>query len=181
MPSRDPVESPSITGLVIGGMLISLAVFALAGFILYSSVCPCGGAPGGFLFGERVQEPVNNWEFVNDAPLCQVQVWRGWRPYSVHMACMAVPDGRVYLSCIDCESDRVLLQADAAREALLRHNGRVYPVVLQPLVQEADRRQAWQLYRALWQRPEDLRRIGSIAGELPPASWRVLGASSVAP
>lgn len=178
MPSRDPVESSSITGLVIGGMSISLVVFALAGFILYSSVCPCANAPGGFLFGERVPEPLRNWEFVNEAPLCQVQVWRSWRPYSVHMACMAASDGRMFLSCLDCDNDPALLQVAQTREALLRHNGRVYSVLLQPVGQQADRVLAWQLYRTLWQQSEDLDRIGGIASDAPPGSWQVLRASS---
>ena len=37
----------------------TLLVAFVAGFLIYSSVCPCDRTPGGFLFGESVDEPVN--------------------------------------------------------------------------------------------------------------------------
>ncbi|MCH2314384.1 MAG: hypothetical protein MK411_10360, partial [SAR202 cluster bacterium] len=44
--------------LVIGG---SLLVLLGVGFLIFSSVCPCAVLPGGYLFGERVDAPVTDW------------------------------------------------------------------------------------------------------------------------
>ena len=85
MTQEAPNSSPSYTGLVVGGLLISLCVFAVAGFILYSSICPCDRTPGGFLFGERVEAPVSDWSFANEVPLCQIQIWAGIRPHSINL------------------------------------------------------------------------------------------------
>lgn|GEM_PF-90210 len=143
MTQEAPNGSTSYTGLVIGGLLISLCVFAVAGFILYSSICPCDRTPGGFLFGERVEPPVSDWSFANEVSLCQIQVWAGIRPHSINLNCMAAADGKLYLSCSFCASKYWAAKVGPNEEGNLRLNGLVYPVLFKRVLDNAELDRAW--------------------------------------
>ena len=143
MTQEAPNSSPSYTGLVVGGLLISLCVFAVAGFILYSSICPCDRTPGGFLFGERVEAPVSDWSFANEVPLCQIQIWAGIRPHSINLNCMAAPDGKLYLSCSFCASKYWAGNVGPDEKGQLRLNELVYPVLFKRVLDSAELDRAW--------------------------------------
>ena len=89
----------------IGGGLVSVALLGAAGFVVFSNICPCATMPGGYLFGETVQEPVANWNdtTANQENLCQLQIWAGIRPHSINLNCMATPEGELFLSCSVCD------------------------------------------------------------------------------
>ena len=46
------------------------------------------------LLGDVQTTPVTDWSFVNDIPLCQIQIYAGIMPHAVNLNCMATPDGR---------------------------------------------------------------------------------------
>lgn len=143
MSEQAPTLKPSYTGLVVGGFLISLTVLLIAGFILYSSICPCERTPGGFLFGERVQAPVSDWAVANEEPLCQIQIWAGIRPHSINLNCMAVDDGKLYLSCSSCETkywSNVVGMHDTGK---LRLGQKVYPVQFDRVTDSQELDRAW--------------------------------------
>ena len=108
----------------------TLLVALVAGFLIYSSICPCERTPGGFLFGERASEPVNDWSFANDVPLCQLQIWAGVRPHAINLNCMSTPEGELYLSCSVCTSKYWAARVGSDEQAVLRLGDLVYPVVL---------------------------------------------------
>jgi len=78
----------------------ALLVLVALGAGVFWFVCPCAQMPGGALAGTQSVEPVEDWTFVNDAGLCQLQVDRGV-PWSVNLNCMAA-DGILYVSCARC-------------------------------------------------------------------------------
>mgnify|MGYP001390856032 CR=1 FL=1 len=84
MDGFERVAAGWIGGLVT--LVLVLAVAAAAGWFFY---CPCERTPGGWLLGERVSEPVTDWSFANDVPLCQIQVRAGLLPHSINLNCMA--------------------------------------------------------------------------------------------
>ncbi len=131
---------PGLAALGLAGGLLAAAV---AAFLVYSYVCPCERAPGGFLFGERVDAPVEDWSFANDAPLCQLQIYAGIRPHSINLNCMAAPDGRLYLSCSECEGKVWSTRVDPDGPGLMRIGGRTYPVHLSRVVDEAVADRSW--------------------------------------
>ena len=108
----------------------TLLVAFVAGFLIYSSVCPCDRTPGGFLFGESVDEPVNDWSFANEVPLCQLQIWAGVRPHAINLNCMSTPQGELYLSCSVCTTKYWAGKVGENENGVMRLNGVVYPVVL---------------------------------------------------
>ena len=160
MTQEAPNSSPSYTGLVVGGLLITLCVFAVAGFILYSSICPCDRTPGGFLFGERVEAPVSDWSFANEVPLCQIQIWAGIRPHSINLNCMAATDGNLYLSCSSCSTKYWSNNVGPNESGHLRLNGLVYPVLFKRVLDSAELDRAWSAR---------VRKLQLVAGELNPA------------
>ena len=129
--------------VILGGGLAGLAVLALAGFLIYSSICPCERTPGGFLFGDSADEPVNNWGFANQVQLCQIQIWAGIRPHSINLNCMATPDGNLYLSCSVCDTKYWAAHVGQDEPARLRLEGVVYPVVLNRVLDEAEKERTW--------------------------------------
>lgn len=134
---------PSNTGLVVGGFLISLTVLVIAGFILYSSICPCERTPGGFLFGDRVEAPVSDWAMANQVPLCQIQIWAGIRPHSINLNCMAADDGKLYLSCSDCAGKYWSNVVGAQANGKLRLEKNVYPVSFTRVEDSQELDRAW--------------------------------------
>ena len=114
----------------IGGGLLTVAVLGVSGFIIFSTICPCTTMPGGYLFGETVQEPVVDWNntTANQENLCQLQIWAGLRPHSINLNCMATPQGELFLSCSVCDRKYWAARVDQDEEAVLRLGERLYPV-----------------------------------------------------
>ena len=110
----------------------SLLVLLGVGFLIFSSVCPCAVAPGGYLFGERVDAPVADWNLTtaNQENLCQLQIWAGIRPHSINLNCMATPEGELFLSCSVCDRKYWASKVGPDENARLRIGELVYPVVL---------------------------------------------------
>ena len=51
----------------VGGGSLVLVLLLGIGFLVYSSICPCATSPGGFLYGERVDAPVADWNLTTAA------------------------------------------------------------------------------------------------------------------
>jgi hypothetical protein len=129
--------------LLIGGGLAALLLLAAIGFLVYSSICPCERTPGGFLFGDSADGPVQDWNFANDVPLCQLQIYDGLRPHSVNLNCMSTPQGELYLSCSVCTRKYWAGKVGSDERAVMRLNGTVYPVVLNRVTEAAEMDRAW--------------------------------------
>lgn len=130
--------------LIVGASLAALLLAAVIGFLIYSAICPCERTPGGFLLGERADEPVNDWSFVNQVPLCQLQVYAGIRPHSVNLNCMSTPQGEMYLSCSVCDSKYWASKVGENETANMKLDGIVYPVRLNRVTDPATLDRAWQ-------------------------------------
>lgn len=136
--------SRSKSTLIIGSGLAALVLLAVVGFLVYSSVCPCDRTPGGFLFGDRVEAPVQDWNFANDIPLCQLQIYDGIRPHSINLNCMSTPAGELYLSCSVCTQKYWAGKVGPNETAVMRLNGTTYPVTLNRVQNPAEMDRAWQ-------------------------------------
>ena len=121
----------------------TIALGAIAGFFIYSSICPCERTPGGLLLGERSEEAITDWSFANQVPLCQIQIWAGIRPHSINLNCMSTPDGKLYLSCSFCDSKYWASKVGANESGRLRLNGIVYPVIFNRVLDSAELDRAW--------------------------------------
>lgn len=129
--------------LIIAISAATLAVVLVAGFVIYSSVCPCDRTPGGLLFGEKAEAPVTDWTFANDVPLCQLQIYAGIRPHSVNLNCMSTPEGELYLSCSVCTQKYWAGEVGPNERGVMRLNGITYPVVLNRVQDSAEMDRAW--------------------------------------
>lgn len=130
--------------LFIAAGLAALLAFVAIGFLIYSSVCPCDRTPGGFLFGDNVEETVQDWRFANDVPLCQMQIYDGLRPHSVNLNCMATPEGELYLSCSVCTRKYWAGKVEDDEPGVMRLDGQTYPVVINRVQQPAEMDRAWR-------------------------------------
>jgi len=162
---------PSNTGLVVGGFLITFTVLAIAGFILYSSICPCERTPGGFLFGERVEAPVSDWAIANEEPLCQIQIWSGIRPHSINLNCMAASDGKLYLSCSDCETKYWSNVVGSQANGKLRLGTNVYPVSFERVEGSLELDRAWAARAMKLQSQANVTNPTPIADTMRPEGW----------
>lgn len=125
--------------------LCALLISALgAGLYYWTSTCPCDRTPGLVLFGDTQQDPVLDWTFANDAPLCQIQIGAGLRPHAVNLNCMATPAGALYLSCSVCETKYWASHVEQNEKGRLRINGKVYPVTLNRVIDESILDRAWK-------------------------------------
>jgi len=125
------------------GVAATLAA-AVIGFLIYSSVCPCDRTPGGFLLGERADDPVQDWSFANDVPLCQLQIYDGIRPHSVNLNCMSTPDGNLYLSCSVCTLKYWAGKVDEDEPGVMRLDGVTYPVTINRVQNQSEMQRAWR-------------------------------------
>lgn len=130
--------------VILGGSLAVVLFAGIAGFMVYSSICPCERTPGGFLFGSAPDAPVDDWSFVNQVELCQIQIWAGVRPHSINLNCMSTPEGRLYLSCSVCGTKYWAARVGANESARIRLDGVVYPVNLNRVIDESEMDQAWR-------------------------------------
>jgi hypothetical protein len=81
--------------------LMIVAILAMGGAVgSFMFACPCGMAPGGPLRGEAHMDPVGDWSFANEAPLCQIEIPSSI-PYSINVNCMSA-NGALYVSCSLC-------------------------------------------------------------------------------
>ena len=86
---------------------------------------------------------MTDWSFVNDIPLCQIQIYAGVIPHAVNLNCMATPEGELFLSCSVCSTKSWASHVGQNEPGRLRLNGRVYPVVLNRVQDEAVLDRAW--------------------------------------
>lgn len=137
------------TGAVVAVVIVAVIGVGLAWFFY----CPCSRLPGGWLLGEEVTEPVTDWTFANDVPLCQIQV-RAWLPHSVNLNCMA-SRGRLFLSCASCDGKVWSTAALENPDARLRLFDRVYPVTLTLVDSPQELDEAWRARSAKLGMPLD--------------------------
>ena len=103
-------------------------VFAITGLAVYVNSCPCERVPGLWLTGTEVAETQEDWSFVNEVGLCELEV-RSWRAHSITLNCMS-SRGDLFISCSRCEGKYWSGVALENPEAVLRIGRRLYPVSL---------------------------------------------------
>ena len=128
--TEDTANGNSKLKWILGGTVGGLLSIGVVGFLIFSAVCPCERTPGGFLFGEAADGPVNDWSFANDVPLCQLQIYAGIRPHSINLNCMSTPQGELFLSCSVCDTKYWAARVEENEVGVMRLNGVTYPIVL---------------------------------------------------
>jgi hypothetical protein len=123
--------------------LVALLIVLAGGVAVWTTTCPCDRMPGFMLLGDMQETPVSDWTFVNDVPLCQIQISAGVLPHAVNLNCMATPEGELFLSCSVCSTKYWASHVGQDEPGRLRLNGRVYPVVLNRVHDEAVLDRAW--------------------------------------
>lgn len=122
----------------------ALLIVTAGAVAVWTTTCPCDRTPGFVLLGDLQETPVTDWRFVNDVPLCQIQIYAGFIPHAVNLNCMATPEGELFLSCSVCSTKYWASQVGQDEPGRLRLNGRVYPVVLNRVQDEAVLDRAWE-------------------------------------
>ncbi len=122
---------------------IALVIVMTGAVAVWTTTCPCDRTPGFMLLGDVQKAPVTDWSFVNDIPLCQIQISAGFIPHAVNLNCMATPEGELFLSCSVCTTKYWASQVGPNERGRLRLNGRVYPVVLNRVTDDATLDRAW--------------------------------------
>jgi hypothetical protein len=123
--------------------LVAVVIVLAGGVGVWTTTCPCNRTPGFMLLGDMQTTPVSDWRFVNDIPLCQIQVYAGIMPHAVNLNCMATPDGQLYLSCSACETKFWGRHVQENAHGRLRVNGRVYRIAFNRVTDEAELDRAW--------------------------------------
>jgi hypothetical protein len=121
----------------------ALLIVTAGGVAVWTTTCPCDRTPGFVLLGDVQETPVTDWSFANDVPLCQIQIYAGLLPHAVNLNCMATPEGELFLSCSVCSTKYWASHVGRDEPGRLRLNGRVYPVVLNRVQDEAVLDRAW--------------------------------------
>ena len=57
-------------GKILPVVAVTLIVVGIAGSIYWATTCPCDSVPGFVLRGDVHSEPVTDWSFANNVPLC---------------------------------------------------------------------------------------------------------------
>lgn len=130
-------------GKIISAVAVVLLLGAGGAFAGWFFGCPCEFTPGGYLLGEEVEEPVDDWSFANEVGLCQIQVRTPVLPHSVNLNCMATGSGELYLSCSYCDGKRWSGAARADENARIRIGERVYPVMVSRVRDGSEKDRAW--------------------------------------
>jgi hypothetical protein len=125
-------------------LLFSLVAFVAIAVGYWTTTCPCDRTPGFVLLGDFQEDPVFDWSFANNIPLCQIQIGAGIRPHAVNLNCMATPAGELYLSCSVCTAKYWASHVTENERAQLRLEGKVYPVVLNRVVEDSALDNAWR-------------------------------------
>ena len=123
--------------------LVALIVVVARGVGVWTTTCPCNRTPGFMLLGNVQSAPVTDWSFVNDVPLCQIQVSAYFVPHAVNLNCMATSDGQLYLSCSACETKFWASHVGQNEQGRVRLGDRVYPVTMNRVTDEAELDRAW--------------------------------------
>ena len=121
----------------------ALILIVAGGVGVWTTTCPCNRTPGFMLLGDMQTTPVTDWRFVNDIPLCQIQMYAGIMPHAVNLNCMATPDGQLYLSCSACETKFWGRHVEDNERGRLRVNGKFYRVVFSKVADPAELDRAW--------------------------------------
>ena len=132
----------SFRGSVLSGVLLVVAVAGVIAVLTWYLYCPCDRTPGGYLLGTEVTEPVDDWTFANEVPLCQLQVQTGFLAHSINLNCMS-SEGELFLSCSQCDGKRWSTAALENPDARLRAHDSVYPVTVTRVIDEATLDRAW--------------------------------------
>ena len=136
------------------GAAAAVLLVVLLGGAYWATACPCGGTPGFVLRGDVQEQPITDWSFANDVPLCQIQIRVGWRPHSVNLNCFATESGDLYLSCSVGAQKYWCPKVEADEPARLRLDGNVYPVVLNRVMDPATLEASWAARITKLQKPE---------------------------
>jgi hypothetical protein len=123
--------------------LTALLIVAVGGIAVWTATCPCDRTPGFVLLGDVQDSPITDWSFANDVPLCQIQIYAGFIPHAINLNCMATPEGELFLSCSVCSTKYWASHVGQDEPGRLRLNGRVYPVILNRVQDEAVLDRAW--------------------------------------
>jgi hypothetical protein len=134
-------QTPLARKVLLG--LTALFIVVLGGVAVWTTTCPCNQMPGFILLGDVQKAPVTDWRFVNDIPLCQIQIYAGPMPHAVNLNCMATPEDGLFLSCGNCERKFWGRHVQDGAHGRLRLNGKVYPVVFTRVKDEAVLDRAW--------------------------------------
>ena len=140
-----------ITSALSTKVFLALGLTIVAALAVMTTVCPCGPAPGLWLLGEKVEEPITDWTFANSEPLCQIQV-NTWRPHSINLNCMSA-NKALYVSCSKCADKSWSNVALANPQAMIRIGENVYPVNLSRLTEATALDIAWTARLAKIDRP----------------------------
>src|SRR5690554_4350582 len=143
IPMHIPSGMHSMRGAILGVLLLVLLGLGGAGFVYWYTTCPCDRVPGARLAGDLVEQPVQDWTFANDAGLCQIQVDTGLLSHALNLNCMATPDGKLYLSCAQCEGKYWSNNAVQHGSGRIRLDGKLYPVNFVKIDDPAEIGQAW--------------------------------------
>ena len=143
MPEELAETNQSKTKLLVGGSIAAVLAIGIIGFIVFSAVCPCERTPGGILFGESYSEPVSDWSFANQVPLCQLQIYAGIRPHSINLNCMTTPEGEMYLSCSFCDTKYWASKVGEDETGVMRLDGTTYPVHVNRITDPTTMDRAW--------------------------------------
>jgi hypothetical protein len=143
-------------------IIATLVAIPLVGASYWALACPCDRTPGLYLRGVEAREPVTNWSFANQVPLCQIQVDAGLLPHALNLNCWANSAGELFLSCATCEGKRWSTAALAHNQARLRLDKTVYPVTLTRVVDEGELDRAWTSRAA---------KLGAGGNAPRPAGW----------
>lgn len=127
---RGTAGTQSKTVKMLLGIGATVAVVIVGGGVVWTMTCPCDATPGFVLLGDTHDEPVADWGFANDVPLCQIQIGIWLRPHSVNVNCMATPDGDLFISCSVGARKYWCPRVGEDHPGRLRLDGVVYPVVL---------------------------------------------------
>lgn len=148
MQSRNKLFNPALPqrnlGRVLKFALFGIATLCIGATAVWMSACPCERLPGVYLSGERIEQPVENWAFANQVPLCQIQTNTGLIPHALNLNCAADTNGDLYLSCAQCEGKRWSTAALQNPDAYIRLDGKVYPISLRKLDDSSELDNAWR-------------------------------------
>jgi hypothetical protein len=120
--------------------IAALAILVIGG-VAYLKLCPCVLLPGLWLAGEEVASPVEDWSFVNETGLCQVEV-SSWRPHSVNLNCMS-EGSELFISCSNCAEKSWSHTAIENPYGRIRIDGRVYPVHFKRILEPDELDTSW--------------------------------------
>ena len=156
---------------LIVGLLLSSFVLLTWGWFQ----CPCSRIPGTTLSGNLKTVFVDDWRFVNEVELCQIQVSAAI-PWSVNLNCMSSENGSLYFSCSNCAGKIWSTATLSNPTAKLRVNGAIYPIHLSRVSDARELDLAWQ---ARSKKLIGLGRALAINPRSRPGHWRSFAGRSV--